>query len=99
VVELSSVPKRRSRSRVRRFKVGDRVYATSFADQSAASNRFGGLEVISIHTLQLRDARVLATASGKDGLALVRRLGADMAVDGRREDTTAAANRFAPRGR
>src|SRR5438132_617834 len=43
-------------------------------------------------------SRVLATASGKDGLALVRRLGADMVVDGKRGDILAAARRFAPSG-
>jgi NADPH2:quinone reductase len=41
---------------------------------------------------------VLATASGRDGIALVRRLGADAAVDGRREDLAAAALDFAPGG-
>jgi NADPH:quinone reductase-like Zn-dependent oxidoreductase len=41
---------------------------------------------------------VLATASGKDGLALVRRLGAEAVVDGRRGDIAAAARRFAPEG-
>jgi NADPH:quinone reductase-like Zn-dependent oxidoreductase len=45
-----------------------------------------------------RGARVLATASGRDGLALVLRLGADAAVDGKREDLLAAARRFAPDG-
>jgi NADPH:quinone reductase-like Zn-dependent oxidoreductase len=41
---------------------------------------------------------VFATASGADGVALVRRLGADAAVDGRREDVAAAVRRFAPDG-
>jgi NADPH2:quinone reductase len=45
-----------------------------------------------------RGARVLATASGRDGIALVRRLGADAAVDGKRDDLLAAARRFAPSG-
>ena len=47
---------------------------------------------------KLRGARVLASASGKDGLALARRLGADMAVDGRHDDIAAAARQFAPEG-
>jgi len=42
--------------------------------------------------------RVLATASGRDGVALARRLGADLAVDGKQEDIEAAARRFAPAG-
>ncbi len=41
---------------------------------------------------------MLATTSGEDGVALVRRLGADTVIDGRREDITAAARRFAPDG-
>jgi NADPH:quinone reductase-like Zn-dependent oxidoreductase len=40
--------------------------------------------------------RVLATASGEDGAALVRRLGADAAIDGGRDDSAAAARDFAP---
>ena len=47
---------------------------------------------------KLRGARVLAIASGRDGVALVRRLGADQAVDGRQEDIEAAARKFAPDG-
>jgi NADPH:quinone reductase-like Zn-dependent oxidoreductase len=41
---------------------------------------------------------VLAVASGDDGVALARRLGADASVDGRREDVVAAASAFAPEG-
>jgi NADPH:quinone reductase-like Zn-dependent oxidoreductase len=41
---------------------------------------------------------VLATASGRDGVRLARRLGADVAVDGKREDVLEAARRFAPGG-
>jgi hypothetical protein len=38
------------------------------------------------------------SASGEDGLALARRLGADIAMDGRHGDIAAAARRFAPDG-
>jgi NADPH:quinone reductase-like Zn-dependent oxidoreductase len=58
----------------------------------------GGVGSLAIQFAKRRGARVLATASGRDGLALVRRLGADAAVDGRREDIVAAARRFAPEG-
>jgi NADPH:quinone reductase len=138
-------------SRVRRFKVGDRVYAYSFdnpkggfyaeyvavlaeniahipkrldveragaipctgltalqgIDDALRVKRgetviihgaAGGVGSLAVQFAKLRGARVLATASREDGLALVRRLGADMAVDGRREDITAAARRFAPEG-
>src|SRR5258707_1198944 len=43
-------------------------------------------------------AGLWGTAWGRDGLALVRRLGAAAAVDGRGEDLAAAARRFAPEG-
>jgi len=58
----------------------------------------GGVGTLAVQFAKLRGARVLAAATGKDGLALVRRLGADAAVDGRREDVGAAARRFAPEG-
>jgi NADPH2:quinone reductase len=58
----------------------------------------GGVGTLAVQFAKLRGARVLAAATGKDGLALVRRLGADAAVDGRREDIGAAARRFAPEG-
>jgi NADPH2:quinone reductase len=57
----------------------------------------GGVGTLAVQFAKLRGARVLATASGRDGLALARRLGADAAVDGKREDI-AAARRFAPEG-
>jgi len=58
----------------------------------------GGVGTMAVQFAKLRGARVLATASGADGKALVRRLGADMAVDGKHEDIVAAARRFAPEG-
>lgn len=58
----------------------------------------GGVGTIALQLAKRRGARVLATASGKDGLALVRKLGADAAVDGHHEDIAAAAHRFAPDG-
>jgi NADPH:quinone reductase-like Zn-dependent oxidoreductase len=45
-----------------------------------------------------RGARVFGVASGDDGVALVKRLGADDAVDGHKEDFVEAAFRFAPKG-
>jgi NADPH:quinone reductase len=41
---------------------------------------------------------VFATASGRDGVALVRRLGADVAIDGQSGNITEAARQFAPAG-
>jgi NADPH:quinone reductase-like Zn-dependent oxidoreductase len=58
----------------------------------------GGVGSLALQFAKLRGAQVLATASGRDGLALVRRLGADVAIDGKRDDVLASARRFAPDG-
>ncbi len=58
----------------------------------------GGVGSLALQFAKLRGARVLATASGEDGLTLARRLGADAAVDGRQGDIKAAACQFAPNG-
>lgn len=58
----------------------------------------GGVGTLAVQFAKWLGARVLATASGRDGVALVRRLGADAAVDGKRGDLRAAARRFAPEG-
>jgi NADPH:quinone reductase len=138
-------------SRVRRFDVGDAVYAYAFANPqdgfyaeyvaTAAENvgrvpevlsmkeagavtatgltalqgiddvlhvkrgdavvihgASGGVGSLALQFAKWRGARVLATASGRDGLAFVKRLGADAAADGRRDDLRAAALEFAPDG-
>jgi NADPH2:quinone reductase len=58
----------------------------------------GNVGMIAVQFAKLRGARVLGTASGKDGLKLVKKLGADAAVDGKEEDIVEAARRFAPGG-
>jgi NADPH:quinone reductase len=58
----------------------------------------GGVGSLAVQFAKLREARVLATASGQDGMDFARRLGADMAVDGRHGDIVAAARDFAPDG-
>jgi len=58
----------------------------------------GGVGTLAIQFAKLRGARVLATASGIDGLELVREMGADVAVDSRHEDLAEAAHRTAPSG-
>jgi NADPH:quinone reductase-like Zn-dependent oxidoreductase len=58
----------------------------------------GGVGSLALQFAKMRGARVLATATGADGIRFVRRLGADAAADGRREDLAAAARRFAPDG-
>ena len=58
----------------------------------------GAVGFLALQFAKWRGARVLATASGRDGVAFVKRLGADAAVDGKREDLWKAARRFAPAG-
>lgn len=58
----------------------------------------GGIGHLAVQLAKRMGARVLAVASGRDGVELVRRLGADAAVDGKREDVARAARAFAPDG-
>lgn len=58
----------------------------------------GGVGTLAIQFAKLRGARVLATASGLDGLELVRDMGADTAVDARHQDIVEVARSFAPEG-
>lgn len=58
----------------------------------------GNVGMLAVQFAKLRGARVLATASGRDGQDFARRLGADEAVNGKRGDVVAAARRFAPDG-
>ena len=58
----------------------------------------GGVGSVALQFARLRGARILATASGDEGLAFVKRLGAQAAVDGRSGDIRAAAHAFAPLG-
>jgi len=57
----------------------------------------GGVGNLALQFAKMRGARVLATASG-EGIAFVRRLGADAVADGARQDLAAAALAFAPDG-
>jgi NADPH:quinone reductase len=58
----------------------------------------GAVGSLAVQFAKVRGAKVLAIASGDDGVSLVRRLGADAAVDGHHADITAAAREFAPGG-
>jgi len=58
----------------------------------------GGIGHLAVQLAKRMGARVLAVASGDDGVALVKRLSADAAVDGHRDDVAAAARAFAPDG-
>ncbi|MEO1237578.1 MAG: NADP-dependent oxidoreductase, partial [Planctomycetota bacterium] len=58
----------------------------------------GGIGHAALQLAKRMGARVLAIASGPDGVELAQRLGADHAIDGRRDDIAEAAKAFAPTG-
>lgn len=58
----------------------------------------GGIGHLALQLAKTRGAKVLAVASGEDGVRLCIELGADSVVDGRREDIVASARAFAPAG-
>jgi NADPH2:quinone reductase len=58
----------------------------------------GGIGHLAVQLAKRMGARVLAVASGNDGVELVKRLGADAVIDGHKEDVQAAARKFAPGG-
>lgn len=58
----------------------------------------GGIGHLALQLAKRMGARVFAAASGDDGVALAKRLGADAVVDGHKADVAAAARDFAPAG-
>ncbi len=58
----------------------------------------GGIGHIAVQLAKRMGAKVLGVASGRDGVELVRNLGADAAVDGKRDDVARAARALAPGG-
>jgi len=58
----------------------------------------GGIGHIAVQLAKRMGAKVLAVASKPDGVALVRRLGADAAIDGHKNDVAKAVRAFAPEG-
>jgi len=58
----------------------------------------GGVGTLAVQFAKWRGAKILATVSGDDEAADVRRLGADVIVNGRKDDVAAAVRRFAPSG-
>jgi NADPH:quinone reductase-like Zn-dependent oxidoreductase len=76
----------------------DDALKTKAGDSLIIHGASGGVGTLAVQFAKARGARVLAIASGADGKALARRLGADKAVDGRDEDILAAARDFAPDG-
>lgn len=58
----------------------------------------GGIGHLAVQLAKRMKARVLAVASGQDGVAFVKKLGADRVIDGHRDDILQAAREFAPNG-
>ena len=58
----------------------------------------GGIGHFAIQLAKRFGAQVFAIASGEDGVALARRLGADAVVEGHAGDIAASARKFAPNG-
>ncbi len=58
----------------------------------------GGIGHLAVQLAKRIGARVLAVASGKDGVELVSSLGADVAVNGRENHVGTAVQEFAPKG-
>jgi NADPH2:quinone reductase len=58
----------------------------------------GGIGHIAVQLAKRIGAKVLAVASNADGVALVRHLGADVALDGHKDDVAEAVHAFAPDG-
>ncbi len=58
----------------------------------------GGIGHMAVQLAKRMAARVFAVASGDDGVSLVNRLGAEVIVDGHRDNVAAAARKFAPGG-
>ena len=58
----------------------------------------GGVGHIALQLAKREGARILAVASGRDGVALAERLGADLAVNGKAADLAKAARAFSPGG-
>ena len=58
----------------------------------------GGIGHIAVQLAKRMGARVLAVASERDGVKLVRRLGADTVIDGHHADAAQTSRTFAPEG-
>lgn len=56
----------------------------------------GGIGHLAVQLAQNVGARVFAIASGEDGVAMLRKLGVEAVVDGRKDDVLSAAREFAP---
>jgi NADPH:quinone reductase-like Zn-dependent oxidoreductase len=76
----------------------DRTLRLKQGDSLLVFGASGGIGHLAVQLAKRMGARVLAVASGDDGVAFVKGLGADVVVDGHKDDLAAAARRFAPDG-
>jgi len=76
----------------------DRALDLKRGDTVIVHGASGAVGTLAVQLAKLRGARVLATASGAEGVALVRRLGVEVVIDGRTGDIASAAHAFAPKG-
>jgi NADPH:quinone reductase len=76
----------------------DDVLQAKAGDTVLIHGAAGAVGTLAIQFAKLRGARVIATATDDPGLALVKRLGADVGVNGRTANITAEVRRFAPNG-
>ena len=76
----------------------DDVLQVKSGDTLIIHGATGGVGTLAIQFAKLRGVKVLATATSDEGMALARRLGADVVINGRTQDIAAAARRFAPNG-
>lgn len=58
----------------------------------------GGVGHIAVQLAKALGARVFAIASGEDGVALMKKIGCDAVVNGKDEDISSMARKFAPYG-
>lgn len=77
----------------------DRILNVRSGETLIIHGASGAVGTLALQMAKARGARVLATTSGGEaGMALARRLGADVVVDGRSGDIASAARGFAPEG-
>ncbi len=77
---------------------GLEILALQPGDDIVVFGASGGIGHLAVQLAKRMGVRVLAVASGKDGVTLMRGLGADAAVDGHTDDIAEAAEVFAPEG-
>lgn len=76
----------------------DTVLALKEGENLLVFGASGGVGHLAVQLAKRMGARVLAVASGDDGVQFVKSLGADLVLEGHKDDLFAAAHEFAPGG-